>query len=234
MQDKRSRVLGMTAAQFFIIACLGLTLLGVMYFAGRVILGNSMPSNINPVPPTQENLDISMPIPTRTPFPSPTPLLPTLTFTATTYESLIPEQWAQVKYAKVEFWIPADFVKKSSNDFLVYAENPDKSGNGFPVSINLTSESTKLSDLDDYVQEGLMQFSPGMTLLEKKKFEIGNYEVRRLRIQMIYNNVPVGNAIYFIKDGDTVWILSGISHYDEFRKWILIFDKIAHTFRFNQ
>jgi hypothetical protein len=46
-------------------------------------------------------------------------------------------------------------------------------------------------------------------------------------------NIPMGEVIYFIKDGGNIWILSCVSHYDEFSKWLPIFDQIAHTFRVN-
>jgi len=234
MQNKRQRYLGMTVTQLIVLACLGLTTIGIMGFAARTILGKLTSLNDITNPPTQENQAASSPLPTRTPFSSPTPILPSPTFTATTYESLIPGDWKQAKYEKVELWMPADFIQKTDGDYLIYAENGNAAGNGFIVSVNLTNEKTTLSNLDDFVQEGLTQFTPQMTFLEKKNFEIGTYEELRLKLQMIFNNVPMGEAIYFIKDGDTVWILSGVSHYDEFHDWILIFDKIAHTFRINQ
>lgn len=234
MHNNQQRYLGMTVTQLIVLACLGLITIGIMGFAAIMILGKMTSLNGITNPPTQENQAASSPLPTRTPFSSPTPILPSLTFTATTYESLIPGEWKQAKYEKVELWMPAEFVQKSDGGYLLYAENGNENGNGFIVSVNLTNEKTTLSNLDDFVQEGLTQFTPQMTFLEKKNFQIGTYEALRLKVQMIFNSVPMGEAIYFIKDGDTVWILSGLSHYDEFRNWILIFDKIARTFRINQ
>jgi hypothetical protein len=234
MHNNQQRYLGMTVTQLIVLACLGLATIGIMGFAAIMILGKMTSLNGITNPPTQENQAASSPLPTRTPFSSPTPILPSLTFTATTYESLIPGEWKQAKYEKVELWMPAEFVQKSDGGYLLYAENGNENGNGFIVSVNLTNEKTTLSNLDDFVQEGLTQFTPQMTFLEKKNFQIGTYEALQLKVQMIFNSVPMGEAIYFIKDGDTVWILSGLSHYDEFRNWILIFDKIARTFRINQ
>jgi hypothetical protein len=234
MHNNQQRYLGMTVTQLIVLACLGLATIGIMGFAAITILGKMTSLNGITNSPTQENQAASSPLPTRTPFSSPTPILPSLTFTATTYESLIPGEWKQAKYEKVELWMPAEFVQKSDGGYLLYAENGNENGNGFIVSVNLTNEKTTLSNLDDFVQEGLTQFTPQMTFLEKKNFQIGTYEALRLKVQMIFNSVPMGEAIYFIKDGDTVWILSGLSHYDEFRNWILIFDKIARTFRINQ
>ena len=234
MHNNQQRYLGMTVTQLIVLACLGLATIGIMGFAAIMILGKMTSLDGITNPPTQENQAVFSPLPTRTPFSSPTPILPSLTFTATTYESLIPGEWKQAKYEKVELWMPAEFVQKSDGGYLLYAENGNENGNGFIVSVNLTNEKTTLSNLDDFVQEGLTQFTPQMTFLEKKNFQIGTYEALRLKVQMIFNSVPMGEAIYFIKDGDTVWILSGLSHYDEFRNWILIFDKIARTFRINQ
>ena len=233
MQNKPRRYLGMTCTQVIVLTVLGLLALGGMGFAAKLILGNQVPSTIAQVPPTQEGAATSIPLPTDTPLPSSTPVLPTPTFTATTYASLIPEGWNQYKYDMVEMWMPADFIKKSSKDALVYAENKNESGNGFIVSVGLTRDTPAETDLDDYIQKGLVQFTPDTTFLEKKKFQVGSYEAIRLKMQAIINNIPMGEAIYFIKDGGNIWIVGAISHYDEFHKWLPIFDQIVRTFRIN-
>ena len=161
------------------------------------------------------------------------PVLPTPTFTATTTASLIPAGWTQYKYQTVEMWMPVDFIKKSSKDAVVYAENKNEKGNGFVVSVGLTKDTPAVTTLDDYIRDGLKHFTPETTFLEKKKFEIGTYEAVRLKMQVIIMNVPMGEAIYFIKDGGNVWIISGLSHYDEFHTWLPIFDQIARTFHIN-
>jgi hypothetical protein len=106
--------------------------------------------------------------------------------------------------------MPADFVKKSTNDALVYAENKNKKGNGFIVRGGLTNDTPTVTDLDDYVREGLKQFTPDTTFLEKKKFEIGSYEALRLKLQMIIANVPVGEGVYFIKDATSGFLLASL------------------------
>jgi hypothetical protein len=233
MQNKPRRYFGMTCMQAIVLTVLGLLALGGMGFAAKLILGNGLPVGTAQVPPTQVAVVNFVPLPTSTSLPSSTPVLPTQTFTATTYASLIPEGWNQYKYDKVEMWMPADFVKKSSKDALVYAENKNESGNGFIVSVGLTKDTPAETDLDDYIQKGLVQFTPETTFLEKKKFQVGSYEAIRLKMQAIINNIPMGEAIYFIKDGGNIWIVGTISHYDEFHKWLPIFDQIVRTFRIN-
>jgi len=123
MQNKRRRYFGMTCMQVIVLTVLGLLALGGIGFAARLNLANEAPSAVAQVPPTQEIAATSVPLLTSTPLPSSTPVLPTPTFTATTYASLIPEGWNQYKYDRVEMWMPADFIKKSSKDALVYVEN---------------------------------------------------------------------------------------------------------------
>ena len=232
MQNRTRRVLGMTIPQLIILACLGLIALGAIGVGARLVLGNSTPlDSALPVSTTQELQSTFIPSPTWTPFPSSTPVLPTPTFTATTYESLIPKDWVQYKYAKVEMWMPADFVKKSSKDFLIFAESKQVDDNGYKVNVSLTKDTTALNDLDDYIQVGIQNFTPDTTFLEKRNFEIGTYEARRLKLEVVLENIPMENATYIIRDGETIWIVSAISHYDEFRDWLTIFDKIARTFR---
>ena len=123
-----------------------------MDMTGWMVLRNNTPAALLPNQPNQQNQETTVPLPTRTPFPTYTIPPPTPTFAPTTYESLIPEGWKQYKYAKVELWMPDGFVKKSSSDDLVYAENKNVNGNGFTVSVGLTNDATALTDLDDYIQ----------------------------------------------------------------------------------
>jgi len=233
MQNKHRRYLGMGWMQANILACLGLlALVGISCSASQISdLVN--PAAVATVQPILVEPATELPLVTDTPSPSDTPELPTPTFTATTYESMIPEGWNQYTYDRVELWMPADFVKTSSESDLIYAENKNNSGNGFYVSVSLTKETPTVTELDDFIREGLKHFTPDTTYLEKKRFEIGGYEAQRLKLQVIMINIPMGEVIYFIKDGGNIWILSGISHYDEFGKWLPTFDQIAHTFRVN-
>ena len=233
MENRRRRYLGMTCGQIIVLAFLGLGALGGIGYAVKLILGNEIPLGVAPVPPSLEEPATLLPISTDTPFPNYTPVPPMPTFTVTTYASLIPQDWNQFKYDKVEMWMPADFVKKTLKDTLVYAENKNASGNGSVVSVGLTKDTPTVTDLDDYIREGVKQFTPDTTFLEKKKFEIGSYEAVRVKMQVIMLNVPMGEAFYFIQDGGTIWILTGLSHYDEFSNWLKTFDQIARNFRIN-
>jgi len=233
MQNRGRKYFWMTCKRLNILACLGVFALAGISCSATQLPGNEIPAGASQAQVTQEDAATLPPLMTDTPLPSSTPELPTPTFTATTYESLLPEGWTQYKYEKVEMWIPADFEKKSTKDDLIYVENTNSSGNGFSVSISLTKDRPTVTDLDDYIRDGIKQFTPDMTFLEKKKFEIGNYEAERVKVQAIIMNVPMGQALYFIKDGGTIWIVDGISHYSEFSKWIKTFDQIAHTFRIN-
>jgi hypothetical protein len=225
MQYRKRKYLGLTVMQLIVLACLGLTTFGVIGIAARIILGKSMPLDTIAVQPT------SMPISTRTPLSTRTPIPPTPTFTATTYESLIPNGWIQQKYENVEFWVPVDFEKDPSSEDLVGLANKIPGTKSIPASVSLSNEIGIKTDLDTFVQEGVKQFTRDVTYLESKKFEIGIYEVKRLKLEVIVSNIPLENVLYFIKDGDTVWIISGFSHLEDFHDWLPIFDQIARTFR---
>ena len=233
MQNRRRLILGMTATQVIVLVCLGLTAVSVMGYAASLYLGITIPFGTAPVQPAQVPQSSDTPLPTDTPVPSNTPVPPTPTFTATTYASLIPSGWLQYKYAQVEMWLPPTFVKKNSKDDLIYAENNTTDNNGYKVTLSLTNEKSTATDLDGFIQDGLVNITPDATILEKKKFVIGTYEARRLKTEVIINNIPVMGVIYFVQDDATVWILAGVSHYDEFSKWLPVFDQVARTFRLN-
>jgi hypothetical protein len=233
MQNQRQKYLGMTCGQVILLACLGLVALGGIWFASRLILGIGLPAPATQVPISLPEPLTPVPLETDTSVPSSMPIQPTLTFTVTSYASLIPQGWTQYKYEKVELWMPADFAKKSSKDAVVYAENKNGQGNGFIVSVGLEKYTPVTTNLDDYIREGLTQFTPDTTFLEKKKFVVGSYEAQRLKLQTIITNISVGEAVYFIKDGGNIWMLAGICRYEDFHTWLTTFDQIAHTFRIN-
>ena len=234
MQNKRCSSTGFTFLRVNILVCLGLFALVGMSCSAEQIPGLAIPAGGSQVQPTLAEPATLPPAMTNTPLPSSTPEPPTPTFTATTYASLIPPGWTQYKYEQVELWMPADFVKKSSKDAVVYAENKNEQGSGFVVSMGLLKYTPTETDLDDYIRTGLTQFTPDTTFLEKKKFAVGSYEAQRLKLQTIITNISVGEAVYFIKDGGNIWMLAGICRYEDFHTWLPIFDQIAHTFRINQ
>jgi hypothetical protein len=231
MQNKKNRYFGMSVTQLIVLACMGIVLLGVLGFGAKLVLDNVTALAAPPDQSIQEVRAPAIPSPTHTAFPSRTPILPTPTFTATTYASLIPEGWNQQKYEKVEFWVPADFEKNSKSEDLIGLANKQPGTHAIHANVSLSKDTGILTDLDGYVQQGVKQFTQEVTYLEKKDFEIGTYEARRLRMEVIISNVPIEEAIYFIKDGDTVWIISGFSEITDFHDWLPIFDKIARTFR---
>jgi hypothetical protein len=231
MQTRKRRYWGMTGTQLIILGCLGLTALGAMGFMGWVILGNSPLQNIPAAQPNSGPLQTFTPQPTLTLRPTRTPILPTFTFTPTTYESLIPEGWNQYKYNKVEVWIPQDFVKDPSGKALINVIDGNPTNNGFKSFINLIREDGISGDLETYVTDSLGHFSVETTFLERKSFPISSYEAIRVKLQVIILGINAEEAVYLVKDSSTVWILTCATYYDEFRDRLPTFDQIARTFR---
>ncbi|HTX89982.1 MAG TPA: hypothetical protein VMC09_02100 [Anaerolineales bacterium] len=222
----------MTGMQLFVLGCMGLVIIGLMGFGGWLILGNNaLPADLAPAGPTQAPVQASAPLPSETPPPTRTPILPTFTLAPTTYESMIPEGWNQFTYKNVEIWVPAEFVKDSSGDKLIDLVTSKTAGKGFKTTIYLDKDEGVTTDLDSYVRDGLGHFTAEVTFLEKKDFQIGNYEVRRIKSQVIILGVSVGVMDYLIKDGSTVWDLACMSYYDELHDWQPVFDQVAQTFR---
>ncbi len=229
---KKKKYMGMTTSQLMVIGVLALIAVGLVITVAWLFLGNMISFAALPTQPPLAAQFTPTPLPTRTPFPSRTPILPTPTFTATTYESLIPPGWKQYITGKVELWIGPDFVSESSPDSLIYVENANADEEGLVV-VDLYNAPADGADLDEFIRTFVAEFPAEMTFLEKRKFEVGAYPAYRVKVQAIVDSVSIAEAMYFIQDGDTVWILGGISHYDVFNDWLPIFDQIAHTFRIN-
>jgi hypothetical protein len=228
----KKKYMGMTLSQVIVLGVLALIAVGLVITVAWLFLGNALVFAPIPTQPPRPVLETATPLPTYTLWPTSPPKLPTPTFTATTYESLIPPDWKQYTFGKVELWIGPDFVSQSSEDSLIHVENVNTDEEGLVV-VDLYNTPAAGADLDEFIRAFLTEIPAGMNFLEKRKFEIGTYPAYRVKVQAIVDTVSIMEAMYFIQDGDTIWIMGGISSYDNFNDWLPIFDQIAHTFRIN-
>jgi hypothetical protein len=234
MQKRSRRIMGMTGVQLFVLGCLGLAALGVMGLTGWIVLGNADPFGLLPAQPAPVDLPTAVPLPTHTPLNTRTPILPTLTFTPTTYESLIPAGWKQYTVQKVEIWVPSEFTPYAKGKALIDLDGP-KDANGLIHSmLTVDKESGVNGDLDDYIRALMATIPADITFLEKKEFPIGEYESARLKLQVIVSDVSGLEALYLVKDGSTVWLIGCVTLHDEFRDKLPTFDQIARTFRIRE
>jgi hypothetical protein len=231
MTERRKRILGMTGGQLIVLVCLGLTAIGVMGLVGKFVLAGSPQLPALAIQSTQAVQPVSSPESTQTRQPTWTPVPPSPTFTATSYESLIPEGWKQHEYGDIEIWLPEEFANGKAEEALLALERNKGSGNDFNVGVYLYKDEGVTSDVDDYIRAGLGHFASDTTFLEKKAFQIGTFDVRRVKYQYFYLGIPIGMVDYLIKDGSTVWVISCRAYYSELADWLPIFDQIAHTFR---
>jgi len=230
--SSKKRYFGLTVNQVVILCLFGLATVVVVGVGGWWILGMAFPANALPtetIPPTFTPLPSWTPGPTRTRVPSPTA-------TGADYQSSIPQGWVQFTSGKVELWMPPNFVKADPGKDLILAKDKNAAQN-FTTNVLLGVDPLPVP-LDEYISESVKYF-PGMssiidmTLLEKRVFTIGDYEVRRLRVETIVSTIPVEAAMYLVKDNDKVWMITCSTYFDEYYDWLPTFDKIARTFRIN-
>ena len=233
MQNRKRRYWGMTGTQLIVLGCLGAMAIGMMGFTGWFILGSSQSQNVPQAQPDQNSLQTFVPLPTLTFRPTQTPILPTFTFTPTTYESFIPDGWNQIKYDKVELWIPPNFVKNPSGKALISMIDGQSTNSDFKNTISLMRDDGITSDLEKYVLDQLGHLSTQYTYLGRQDFQIGSYEAMRLKVQVVILGVSIGEAMYLVKNGSTVWSITCASYYNEFNNLLPTFDQVAHTFRIN-
>lgn len=202
-------------------------------------------------------LPSSTPEPTFTPYLTETPtLVPTTTLIP--YEELIPPGWNQYTTAIIELWAPPQFqtvdVEQERQDRIEFykdlgyedlarslEENPpayvfwfEQTEPGTTLyTANITVESSLMTagNLDEFLDREYESGPQEFIIVNRQKFQVGNYEARRVLLEANLSNIYIGAAQYAIFDGVNVWIIDCGSHFNDFYTWLPEFDKVARTFR---
>lgn len=246
-RTRAKRYLGMTVPQLGVLAVLGLCICSVL--VGGYGWLNSMVAAAYVVP--ESNFT---PVPSVTPLPSETPL-PTPSPTPITYESLIPAGWKQFKSDAapgMEIWFPPSYETLTENlmqqynmHYVPYSDSQNQQGlksilnlidlTPSPYSLfttfGMSTQPLPAADLDKAIDQEFADLMLRASLIERGKFEIGNYPARKVVFDITRNGVNAGMVAYLIQENVTVWYLGFTTPYNELYTRMPDFDRIAQTFR---
>lgn len=256
MRDiQNKRYFGMTVVQLAILGCLALAALGTI-LGGGIFITTSLGGSGNPA----SSASAFTPTPELTATPAFTET-PTLTPTATLipYEQLIPLGWNQHITSDVEIWLPVqfkqanaeeerqariDFYKKLGHDdiareieenpifYVFWFKGPETGTTPYVANITVEFKTMTIESLDAFIDQ---QYPDGSSLAyrvaNRKEFQIGKYEARRVLLESSFNDIYIGVAQYVFYDGNRLWQINCSSHFNEFYTWLPEFDKVARTFR---
>jgi len=248
---QNKRYFGMTVIQLAVLGCLVFAALGTV-LGGGIFITTSMRGSGNSadLPPTPEL--------TATPSPTET-LTPTPTITPVPYEELIPSGWNQHITSDIEIWLPLqfktvnienerkdriDYYRKLGHDEIArdFEENPsaymfwfkgtESSTTPYIANITIEFETMTAENLDAYL-DGEYPDGTSMTfrVANRKEFQVGEYEARRVLLESSLSDIYIGVAQYAIYDGTRVFLINCSSHFNEFYTLLPEFDKAARTFR---
>ena len=253
MRDiQNKRYFGMTVAQLAILGCLALVALGTILGGGIFITTSMRGGNSAGSSPALT------PTPAFTATPSATET-PTPTATIIPYEQLIPSGWKQHLTPDIEIWLPAQFksvnvenerrdrinyYKKLGHDdfareleenpaaYVFWFKGPEAGTTSYIANITVEFKPMIIESLDAYLDQSY----PGGTstayrVANRKEFQVGIYQGRRVLLESNFSNVYVGVAQYVFYDGLRLWQIDCSSHFNEFYTWLPDFDKVARTFR---
>jgi hypothetical protein len=248
---KKNRILGMTAFQLALLACLTCLAAGVVGGGGWMVYNGEIPG-FGPVPAT------------RTPVPPATATLaPTATETLTPtpteipYETFVPPGWQRFVNDNVEIWMPLEFPVESNDEYnaamarglkelgqgdlaLQYEVDPPVYELNFhkltldhklETSVYLKQDPIGSLELSGYVEDRFEELPITFTFVERRDFEMYRARAVRVMLQANFNSSYVGYVYYLVRDGDVVWEIGCHAGLDDFYTLLPTFDKMAGSFR---
>ena len=254
MSNSRTRrILGMTASQFFLVACLALGAAGSI-FGGLIFISSTGQPNVAPAPPQQFQ---SQPQLATTPEP---PFDPNVTPTATfaLNENQIPVDWKQYTSSRFEVSLPqqaesvnveserqtridtyrsqgqgflADKLESGTFDYRFWFNYPKPEGVVFDIHIIVKEDTLPALTLDDYINETYGEELQGFQVANRQAIDIPGLQAQRVLLEANLNDTPISIADYVITDEVNLWVISCASSLEDYFIFQPEFDRIARSFR---
>jgi len=249
-KTRKTRIFGITLAQFLILGCLALAAIGTI-FGGFILISSSTTSGGLSLLPTTSLQPTTPPELANGSGVFITPTLPL-------GDDQIPSDWKQYNATTIELWVPPqfesvnvglerqeriDFYRGQGLEFLAARLENDSFDYRFwfnfpqPETITYGTHMIVKADvlptltLDEYIDEAYGAGLQGFQVVDRQEFVIENLQARRILLEANLNDLPISVAEYVITDEVNLWIISSGSNREEFGTWLPVFDRVAHSFR---
>lgn len=247
-KTRKTRILGMTAAQFVILTCLALTAIVAIFGSFILISSSGAPGGFSFLPTSQSpgltgQPGISGLSPTIPPVLSndqvPANWVP---YSSTTIEVRVPPQFESANagierqgrvaaYRESGYGFLADRLESDTFDYRLWFNYPQPETVLYDTHIIVKADILPTTTLDEYVDQAYGAGLPGFQVIDRQEFTIGNLQARRVLLTANLNELPIGVAEYIITDEVNLWVISGSSSLEEFYFWLPEFDRVARSFR---
>lgn len=136
----------------------------------------------------------------------------------------------QLKSRGAEYEAVAKMIEQNRSAFIIWAFDSNLSPGRPLANVNLVKERVLSAvNPENYVDAIQSQLPSDFSITERKKIKLEHYEALRLIIEM--REPSIKEAMYIIKSGNTMWVVTYATGADEFEARLPIFEQSANTLR---
>lgn len=175
--------------------------------------------------------------------PTPTPIPGWVEFTAPGVSLWLPDTYQggdlendldliteQLKTRGAEYEAVAKMIEQNRSAFVIWAFDTVTGASGALTNVNLVKERVLSAvNPDSYVDAVESQLPSDFSITERQKVKLDNYEALRLIIEM--GEPDIKEAMYIIKSGNTMWVVTYATGADEFPSRLPTFEQSVNTLR---
>jgi hypothetical protein len=253
-KTRKTRILGLTMSQFFILGCLALAAIGAIFGSFILISSSSSPGGLSIFPSPAPTLSVQATLPPELAGTSGPPA----TVPPVLIDNQIPPNWKQYTSATIEVWVPpqfqmvnpaeerlrriesyrgggyaflADRLDQDTFDYRFWFNFPQPENPTYNTHIVVKADVLPTLTLDEYVDQAYGADLQGFQVLDRQELALGNLQARRLVMTASQNELSIGVAEYVITDEVNLWIISCGADVEEFYARLPDFDRVANSFK---
>jgi hypothetical protein len=139
---------------------------------------------------------------------------------------------ANLKNLGPQFEQMAAQIEQNRSMFKLWAFDNRTAQTNFLVNVSVANQPVLSGVTVESVMSATAEMLPAsFTVVEQKLLTTGAYEMGRLIIDAEIQGVRAREALYFIKDGSTLWLVTCASGRDDFAQHLVEFEQAVATFK---
>lgn len=125
-------------------------------------------------------------------------------------------------------------IKANPALFVLWAFDTYIGDTGFLTNMNITHEEVVSAvTLDMYIDAVKQQLPSTFTITDQKNIQLGGKEAIQLEIDVNEAGINAKEAMFIIKDDNTIWVVTYSTGADEYANRLPVFEQSANTIQLN-
>jgi hypothetical protein len=125
-------------------------------------------------------------------------------------------------------------IEANPSLFVLWAFDTSIGDTGFLTNMNITHEEVVSAvTLDMYIDAVKQQLPSSFTIADQKKIQLGENEAIQLEIDVNDTGISAKEAMFIIKDDNTIWVVTYSTGADEYANRLPVFEESANTIQIN-